>query len=292
MFKPKSSNYLFLFTAIALLCIGGIFYNLLQINTEKKLVNQLEDALALTKNLLVEQKRYALSLSLLISEDEAFLKSFYKKNRKESFQILNKKIQLLKKLQNSHFEVQVHNEDLTTYIRSWDFNIKDVPLASFRQGLVEVKNRLQPYSSIELGKRLNIKAITPIMKDKIFQGSIEVIINFEYLEKELKKHGYTLYILLDNKFLDIATTLKNNPQIGNYTLVNQTDNSFTHSNISQLEEYGYFTHLDKAYIYFTYYSLKQEKLGYIIVGLNEQTPLLIQNNFHNISPTASKVIIQ
>lgn len=292
MFKPKSSNYLFLFTAIALLCIGGIFYNLLQINTEKKLVNQLEDALALTKNLLVEQKRYALSLSLLISEDEAFLKSFYKKNRKESFQILNKKIQLLKKLQNSHFEVQVHNEDLTTYIRSWDFNIKDVPLASFRQGLVEVKNRLQPYSSIELGKRLNIKAITPIMKDKIFQGSIEVIISFEYLEKELKKHGYTLYILLDNKFLDIATTLKNNPQIGNYTLVNQTDNSFTHSNISQLEEYGYFTYLDKAYSYFTYYSLKQEKLGYIIVGLNEQTPLLIQNNFHNISPTASKVIIQ
>jgi hypothetical protein len=295
MFKQKSTHYFFLLTFTALILLGTIFYTLLNVNNDKKLISTLEHSLSLTKNLLEEQKRYALSLSVLISEDEAFLQSFDKKDRQLSFDLLNRKIKRLKQLQNSHFEVQVHNSNLTTYLRSWDFSIKDVPLSSFRQGLVQVKKTLQPLTSIELGKRLNIKAITPILKKGEFMGSIEVIIGFDHLQKELEQRGFKPYILLHNKYLNIASTLQNHPKIQNFTLVNTTPlASLKHMKLESLKDYGYFTQKEYAFSYFTYYSLKREKLGYIIIELNNEDNIMLNNTFENTitNTSATKVIIQ
>lgn len=296
MMLKRNRNYFILFILIALLFLGAIFYTLLTVNDDKKLLNQLENSLSLTKNLLEEQKRYALSLSVLISEDETFLNSFKNKNRQDSFTIINQKIKRLKQLQNSNFEVQVHNQDLTTYLRSWDFSIKDVPLSSFRQGLVQVKKSLKPLTSIELGKRLNIKAITPIVHKGEFLGSIEVIIGFDYLQKEMKRRGYDVFILLNNRYLSIADTLKSHPKIQNYTLVKNTTLPFFLKRIQPktFKDYGYFTQDTLAFSYFTYYSLKREKLGYILVVLKNEDQVSMNNTYKNtqVPHSNAKVIIQ
>jgi|TARA_R110002033_G_scaffold87544_1_gene137569 hypothetical protein len=277
---------------LALVLVSFIFYILLNINNQKKLISNLENSLAITKNLLEEEKRYALSLSILLSQDEELINAYESNNRKKAFDIVNKKINGLKKLQNSLFEVQIHTKELNTYLRSWDFSKKDIPLSSFREGLVKVKKENKPLVSIELGKRLNIKAISPILRNGKFIGSIEVIIGFDYLEKELKDKGYNLDILLNNKYLNIATTLKNNPKIGEFTLVNKKilDTSF---DTNTLEDYGYFTDDDNAFSYFTYYSLNREKLGYFIISLKNSSKLQLNNNYENrYINTNSKVIIQ
>jgi len=281
---------------MTLFFIGIILYVLLNINNDKKLVNQLENSLKLTKNLLEEEKRYALSLSILISEDKEFLEAYTRGNREATFNIVNQKIDTLKKLQNSSFEVQVHNQDLHTFIRSWDFSIKDIPLSSFRQGLVKVKATQKPLVSIELGKRLNIKAISPLIKNNQFIGSLEVIIGFEHLENELKQRGLDTYILLHNQYLNIANTLNKNQKNKEYTLVNDMSKNvdfLKDINMNEFKDYGYFTNDDWAFSYFTYYSLKREKLGYLLISSQNSSHLKINNAFENkIINSNTRIIIE
>lgn len=295
-FQSKVNKYFLFVSVISLFFIAFIFYVLINLNEDQKLISKLENSLITTKNILEEQKRYALSLSILLSEDEELLQSYINDKRRNTFNIVNKKINRLKKLQDSSFEVQIHTKELSTYLRSWDFSIKDIPLSTFRQGLVKVKEEKKPLVSIELGKRLNIKAISPILKDGQFIGSIEVIIGFDYLEKGLREKGYDLCILLDNQYLDIATSLKNNKQIDGFTLVNHKKNLKVHKhdfNLATLKDYGYFTDKEFAFSYFTYYSLKREKLGYIIVSLKNSSKLQLKHNYENKNLTSNeKVTIQ
>ncbi len=290
--KPKSNKYFLFVSLLALVLIAFTFYILLDINNQKKLISKLENSLVITKNLLEEEKRYALSLSILLSQDKELINAYKNNNREKAFYIINKKISGLKKLQNSLFEVQIHTKDLTTYLRSWDFSKKDIPLSYFREGLVKVKKEKKPLVSIELGKRVNIKAISPILKNDKFIGSIEVIIGFNHLEKELKDKGYNLDILLNKKYLNIATTLKNNPIIDNFVLVNKKtfDTSF---DLTKLKDYGYFTNTTNAFSYFSYYSFNRKKLGYFIISLKNSSKLQLNSNYKNkYIKTNSKVIIQ
>lgn len=275
----KLNGYFFFIFLLTILFITITFFILNNITSDKRLLTKLENSLIITKDLLEEQKRYAQSLSILLSEDKELIQAYTKNNREATYNIVNQKIRTLKKLQNISFEVQIHDQDLKTFIRSWDLNIKDIHLSSFRHGLVQVKKSLKPLSSIELGKRLNIKAISPIIKDNTFIGSIEVIMSFNELTKELNEKGLDFFVLLNNKYLNIATALKNNPKITNYTLVNQNKNYEYLNDIHSFEDYGYFTNHSLAYIYFSYYSLKREKLGYIIVSIKNPSQINIKKSY-------------
>jgi len=286
----------FILLAITALVLSILFYKLTLINKSNNLINNLENAMTTTRYLFEEQKRYALSLSIILAQDKELIDSFKQKNREKSFKVVNKKIKLLKKLQNSQIDVQIHNKDLSTYLRSWNLSIKDVPLQSFRYGIVKAHKDKKPIVSIELGKRLNIKAISPLLENNEIIGSIEVIIGFEYLEQELKKEGLDTYILLKNKFLDIADTLKEKTKIGQYTLVNDKNKEIEPLEsevLNQLKDYGYFTNENKAFSYFSIYSLKREKLGYIIISLANNDSIKINKSYEkNKSIKSEGVLIE
>ncbi len=272
----------FILLVITALVLSILFYKLTLINKSNNLINNLENAMTTTRYLFEEQKRYALSLSIILAQDKELIDSFKQKNREKSFEVVNRKIKLLKKLQNSQIDVQIHNKDLSTYLRSWNLSIKDVPLQSFRHGIVKAHKDKKPIVSIELGKRLNIKAISPLLENNEIIGSIEVIIGFEYLEQELKKEGLDTYILLNNKFLNIADTLKRNTKIGQYTLVNDKNKEIEPLEgevLNQLNDYGYFTNENKAFSYFSIYSFKREKLGYIIISLANNDAIKINKSY-------------
>lgn len=295
MWRSKTNRYLFIIVLLASVCVAFVFYILTQMNQQTTGLNQLENALNTTRNLLEEQKRYALSLSLLLSEDKEIIDSFRKHNREKSFDIVNKKINRLKTLQNSNFEVQIHNKDLSTYLRNWDINKKDIPLESFRQGLVNVQKNQKPMVSIELGKRLNIKAISPIVYQQSMIGSLETIIGFEYLSQQLKQKGYFLFVLLNQEYLNVATQLENNPKYQDYVLVNESSrNQLLGLNTQDLRDYGYLSNKEMAFSYFSFYDLSHHKLGYILTGIPNKNHLKINNGFYNTAPmdSPSKVIIK
>jgi len=275
------------------LIVSGIvlslfFYYIYTLNIMHKkdnIVKELDNGLLLAKNLLEEEQRYALAISTLISQDSKFLAAYYKNNRKEAFEIVNDKINNLSVLDGYPLEVQVHNKNAKTYLRSWDYNITNVALSSFREGVVLVKQTKKPFVSIEVGKRLNIKAISPILNKDVFEGSIEVIEGFKYLEDKLLEQGYTVFILLEKHYLNIATSLRNNQMIQNqFVLVNQHNennilNKLKGTNLNSLGNYGYFTNEGISFGYFKLKNLHNKKIGYCILALKGQEFVKIQKHY-------------
>ena len=227
--------------------------------------------LTFTRNMLDEEQRHALSLSLLLSQDHELLGAYRADNRRRAFDVIATKIERLERLQGYRFEVQVHDRDLRTYLRSWDFVIHGVPLASFREGLVRVKQTHKPLVSIEVGKRLNIKAISPILDKGRFKGSIEVIEGFGHLRKRLEEQGYHLYILLDTKYLPIATTLTRAPRVGSHHILvgsGEDEDGFVSLKerpLAGLGSFGYFTREGHLFGYFDLRNYRNDRLGYVLI---------------------------
>ncbi|WP_457745134.1 cache domain-containing protein [Sulfurimonas sp.] len=297
---PKINLIIVLFSFVVLFISFYFVYTLSISYAQKETVQSLDTTLQLTKNLLEEEEQHALSLSLLLSQDKAFLETFYKQDRAASFEIIKQKIDALKKLQGYSFDVQVHDKNLHTYLRSWDFSVQDVPLAAFRQGLVKVKELKKPLVSVEVGRRLNIKAISPILKNNKFEGSIEVIENFEHLRKKLAEQGYALFVLLNKKYITIATTLKHHSLIADkFVVVNDSydTNSFMalkNMNLNNLQSYGYLMQGKFSFGYFDIKNFKNEELGYIMIAMKNSMSLSTRIYHEKISKesNSSEVIIR
>ena len=275
----KIDKIIFIFALTVLAVSFYLVYSLNITYAQKEAVQSLDNALLLTKNMLEEEQQHAMSLSLLLAEDKTFLKNYDAGKREKVFEIINEKIHSLETLQGYHFEVQVHDKDLHTYIRSWDYSIKDIPLASFRKGLVLVKERKKPMVSIEVGKRLNIKAISPILRGDTFMGSIEVIEGFTHLEEKLSEQGYDIFILLKKHYLSVATILKDHPLVQDrYVLVNDTYTKTSYDKLqkailSHLGSYGYFSSGGYAFGYFEIKNYHNEKLGYCVIARKKDVSL-------------------
>ena len=299
-FVGKIDKIVLTFTVVVLFTSLYFVYTLKESYSQKETLQSLDNALFLTRNLLEEEEQHALSLSLLLVQDRTFLAAFNNNKRKKAFEIIEQKIESLQKLQGYNFEVQVHDKNLHTYLRSWDYSVKNVPLASFRKGLVFVKKHKKPLVSIEVGKRLNIKAISPILKNGSFEGSIEVIENFEHLRKTLAEHGYALFILLNKKYLNIATRVQNNPLIFNkFALVNKSYDkhsfeSLKKSKLQNLESSGYFTQDKYAFAYFSIKNFQNQNLGYFVIVFENSAPLMLKTHDEITTEEAnsSGVIIQ
>jgi len=286
----KHIDKIVLFFAFFVLSVS--FYHTYSLNIfykKSELVKILDKGLLLAKNILEDDKRRAMSLSLLISQDMEFLKSFYADDRRAAFDTINKKAKILDTIEKYPLEVQVHDKKSNCYLRSWDYNLTNIPLASFRKGVVLVKETKKPLVSIEIGKRLNIKAISPILKNREFEGSVEVIEGFGHLREKLLEHGYIMFIILNKKFLPIATSLKNHQIIQNkFILVNEVyeKNSFNalkNSDLSMLGSYGYFSKEKFSFGYFAIKNLHNENIGYCIISPENIDSDYLKNYHQNSS---------
>jgi len=267
----KIDKIVIVFALVVLAISLYLVHTLSQDYRKKETIASLDTMLLFTKNMLEEEQQRALSLSLLLSQDTELLHAYAANDRKRVFEIITTKIDRLARLQGYRFDVQVHDAQLRTYLRSWDFSIRGEKLASFREGLVLVRQRRIPLVSIEVGKRLNIKAISPILKDGAFEGSIEVIEGFEHLRKRLEEQGRRLYVLLDRKYLPIALTLTKAPRVGKgYVLVGSVEDpesfeALKGAKLSGLGSFGYFTHRGHLFGYFDLRNYHNDRLGYLLI---------------------------
>ncbi len=212
-----------LFATILLLLF--VFYNRYSSDLKEQQVN-----VVISKNIdilyenLSYEKMYAQSLAVMLSKDSTIINALKNSNQKEA---LNRLSEFLKELKNStgvdYIDIQVHTKDLKAFARSWDKrNYFGENLSSFRKGLVKVNKLKKSIVSIELGKRLNIKAISPIFSNSKYIGSIEVISSFKGLKEHLKKFDLSILGLLDRKYLNIAIDLKTKPKLGKFVVVEKS----------------------------------------------------------------------
>ena len=242
-----------LFATILLLLF--VFYNRYSSDLKEQQVNELisKNIDILYENLSYE-KMYAQSLAVMLSKDSAIIDALKSSNQKEA---LNRLSEFLKELKDStgvdYIDIQVHTKDLKAFARSWDNrDYFGEELSSFRKGLVKVKKQKRSIVSIELGKRLNIKAISPIFSDGKYIGSIEVISSFKGLKEHLKKFDLSILGLLDSKYLNIAIDLKNNPKIDKYIVVEKSFNKelfkLLQENPKIFKEKSFFYYLDNKIV--------------------------------------------
>ncbi len=212
---------------VTILLILFVFYNRYNSDYKEQRVNE-----AISKNVdilyenLSYEKMYAQSLAIMLSKDNTIIKSLKENNQKLALKRLKEFLQELKISANiDYIDIQIHTKDLKAFARSWDSrNYFGESLKSFRKGLVKVAKTKKSFVSIELGKRLNIKAISPIFENTNYIGSIEVISSFKGLKKHLKKFDLAILGLLEKKYLKIAIDLKNNQKIDNFVVIEKQFN--------------------------------------------------------------------
>jgi hypothetical protein len=128
-----------------------------------------------------------------------------------------------------------------------------------------------------------------------------VIESFDHLQKKLSEHGYALFILLDKKYLNIASSLKKHPLVLNrFILVNNSYDkhslqSLKNSHINKLQSYGYFTQDTYAFAYFSIKNFSNKNLGYFVVVLQNSAPLVLKTYDESVQKDANnshKVIIR
>lgn len=212
---------LFLFAIVLLILL--VFYNRYSFAyEEEKSHDYISKNIDILEENLNLEKQYALALSLMISKNKAIQNALVSNNQQLALYEIHKVLNDIKtstKIDN--IDIQIHTRDTRAFARNWDtsdyFGVK---LDAFRKGLLRVKETKEPFVSVELGKRLNIKAISPIFdEERNFIGSIEVIMDFKNIKKRLKKFNLSMIALLDKKYIDIAVDLKEHKQLGNYFVV-------------------------------------------------------------------------
>jgi len=185
--------------------------------------NSVESVLGLTQELISHEKQLALSIALMLAQNETLKEGYLTNDRALLFETLQREISKIKQyLQIETLEVQLHTKDAKAYVRSWDFEDYGDDLSTFRKGIALLQQTKMPLVAIELGKRLNIKALCPIYAKNEFIGSLEIIIPFDEVAQKLNAKKINFVILMDKELLEIGAWMKELTQIDHYVIVSNS----------------------------------------------------------------------
>jgi len=185
--------------------------------------NSVESVLGLTQELISNEKQLALSIALMLSQSETLKEGYLTNDRALLFETLQSEISKIKQyLQIENLEVQLHTKDSKAYVRSWDFEDYGDDLSTFRKGIALLQQTKMPLVAIELGKRLNIKALCPIYAKETFIGSLEIIISFDEVAQKLNAKKINFVVLMDKELLEVGEWMKELDQIDNYVIVSNS----------------------------------------------------------------------
>jgi len=137
-------------------------------------------------------------------------------------------------LQIEHLDIQLHTQDAHAWVRSWDFESYGEDLKPFRKGLETLRQTKLPLVSIELGKRLNIKALCPIFDKETYIGSLEVIMGFDEISAKLKDKKIHFLVLMDKEFLEIGEWMKELEQMNDFVIVSNSCGKACHGILKPL----------------------------------------------------------
>jgi hypothetical protein len=232
----KNFILLFILVVITLLYFLNKYNNIIHKNQIDILVS---NRVEMVQNELTNQKNQALSLAILFSKNQNIINNLEQNNPKELKKELLKLLNNIKTYTNqNNIQVQIHTKDLKVFVRSWEDKDVGLNLESFRKGLVKVKETKEPFVSNELGKRFNIKAISPIFnKNDEYIGTIEVIMDYSDLKNRLKYMGIEIIPLLEKKYLQIAEYYKDNITLADYVVIQQEYDKKLYDFLLQHKEY-------------------------------------------------------
>jgi methyl-accepting chemotaxis protein len=165
--------------------------------------------------------------AIFIADNRRIKKALVEEDRDAAIEALNTIFDKFRKSTTlKELKVHIHTADLKSFIRSWKLNKFGDDLSGFRKTIVKVKETLQPVFNFEVGRiGLTLRSIVPILEGDSYLGSLEFMQSFDNVPKNFEKRGNHHLLLMDDSLIDIATDLKDAPDVDHYKLCSKSFNS-------------------------------------------------------------------
>jgi len=224
-----------IFTFIIVVIILFIIYFKDSIK-EQKIDYIIDKSLLTLESQLKHEKMTYLTIAISLSKNEALINALENDDEDLGYTILSDIMNTIKKNTNIVIKTQVITSEYNIFARSWDDAYAGMPLEDYRTDLKYFETHKTPRSSIEIGRMLSIKTTVPIYKDNTLLGFVEIISFFDSITDIFKNMGIELYVLMDDKYLDIAVFMQENMSINKYIVSNR---NFNHNNIKMLNNINF-----------------------------------------------------
>lgn len=223
-----------------------------------------------------------LEVALLLSKNEGLINALENDDEDLGYKILDDITKSIQKNTDMRIRAQIITKELNIFARSWDDIYAGMPIGDYRLDLKYFNTHTNPRTSIEIGRRLGIKATVPIYKNGKFLGYVESISFFKSITDFFKSMGVDLYVLLDVKHTDTAVLMMENLTIDNYVLANR---NYNYAHIQTLQSIDFkqlklngVVYADKKYIF---YENMKDGNGKIIGGFVFVLPKRYLDYFRN-----------
>lgn len=254
--------------------LAGIFGLNLKIEEDK--ASRLGDQMrVLLRGELEKEKSAALSLAIALAQNENLSKTLIDDDEDRAFEILNETIESLQTYAKMpKMYAQIITTDLRVFARSWDSDYNGFHMGEFRRDLHEARGWSEPKVSIETGRMLSFKALTPLKYKNEFVGYLEVVHLFDRLALAMRRYHIDLMVLMDRKLLDVAALMLDNPAFCDHIIAHR---NFNHQLFARLRQEdlgplfenrqqvsgGHYITLEPMY------DGRGEKLGYFLLAADE-----------------------
>ncbi len=188
-----------------------------------------------------------LSFSMALSEDGELKNALTSEDEVKGYKILNHISQRFKKYTHlTSLRIQVLTPEFYIFARSWNEGFEGMPIWWFRDDLDKLKQNQKPQAGMETGRLLTFKATVPIRSANKILGYLEVIKFIDEFSLKLQKKGIELFTLMDDKYLEKASLMRDFPVVNNYVISNQ---NFNQQYLPKIKKLDWETLMQKNYIY-------------------------------------------
>jgi len=278
-----------IFSFIVIVCIIFVstFYVKRMVKEQK--IDTIIDQLSITlENKLQTHKMDDLRTAISLSKNRALIDALENDDEDLGYEILSDILNTIELNTNIHIRAQVITKDLNIFTRSWDDIYAGMPIGDYRTDLDYFKTHSTPRSSIEIGRRLGIKATVPIYKNGELLGYVEVISFFKSITEFFSTLGVDLYVLLDFKHMDSAVLMTQNLSVCDSVIANR---NYNYSHIQTLKDIDLkilkhkgMVYKDNKYIFYeNMYDSRSEVIGGFIFVLPERYLEYFRNPNDDIS---------
>jgi len=261
---------------ITIFLLLSVFFFYYQKKTTSEAIERLNDKLVLSLYVQLDKERnQALQNALIISKNSNLLYALNNDDEDKGFDILSEMMDSIKTHTDATVRAQIITADNVIFARSWDNSYSGMPLDFHRPDLIHFQKHRNPRTSVEVGRKLGVKATVPVFLSNLMLGYVEVVSFFETTVGYFDSLGIKLYVLMDDKFYNTAVFMQDNPTIDNYVLANP---KYTKSDIELLEKIDFKTLKSSRIVvsgthYFFYEPMKNgegEVIGAYVFALTPQ----------------------
>jgi hypothetical protein len=285
--KQYKTIFIALFSSLFLLVVGSFIW--VSVKLERTKSEEASDNIVafFHKQLDLEESN-ALFLSVALSDNKALKEALEEDDEEAGYLVL---IETLEKLKTYTFikdiRTQIISKDLDIFARSWDNSFAGMPLEGFRVDLQRIRRLRKPKVSIDPGRLLTIKATTPIKDGVQIVGYVEAIKTFDEITTRLRNQGIELLVLMEDRFLDIATLMRDNPTLDHYVVSNKNYNRYMvaalQPYIAKIASNNYFIGGEYLYVIDTMRDSGGERIGYYVLSIPKKQMKKFENRGEKLS---------